>query len=250
MTTAEWERPDGRTELQQAEAHIWRILLDGNDSPALFNSLSDDERARAGRFYAPAHAARYTVAHGILRRILSRYTGTRPDLLQFETGEHGKPYLSRVDTGSEPAIYFNLSHSADIALVAVSATGEIGVDVEFWREDVRHLEIADRFFSVAERVALRALESNAQQLMQGFFSGWSRKEAYIKASGLGIARGLEHFDVSLEPAAPATILQDRHDAHAAARWAMVNIDVGLGYSAAIVATAPLQVVRQYDAATI
>ncbi|MEP6778371.1 MAG: 4'-phosphopantetheinyl transferase superfamily protein [Gemmatimonadaceae bacterium] len=140
-----------------------------------------------------------------------------------------------------------MSHSANMALVAVSVSGEVGVDVEFWRDNVRHLEVAERFFSIAERQALRALDGNMYDVTRGFFSGWSRKEAYIKATGLGISRGLDYFDVSIEPTAPASILADRRDAEGVTRWEMANVDVGVGYSAAIVATAPLSGIRRYDA---
>ncbi|MEP6778376.1 MAG: 4'-phosphopantetheinyl transferase superfamily protein [Gemmatimonadaceae bacterium] len=103
------------------------------------------------------------------------------------------------------------------------------------------------FFSVAERQALMALDGNLYDITRGFFSGWSRKEAYIKATELGISRGLDYFDVSIEPTAPASILADRRDENAMTRWEMTNIDVGDGYFAAIVATALLSAIRLYEA---
>ena len=187
------------------------------------------------------------MAHSMLRRILTRYTGVSERALTFGKSEFGKPYLDQFADTDSRFVHFNLSHSADLALVAVSTSGAIGVDVEFWRENVRFLEIAERFFSVAERRSLRALGGNTYDIALGFFNGWSRKEAYIKASGLGISRGLDHFDVALEPTAQAAILADRHDVDAVTRWQMANVDVGTGYSAAIVATAPLTSVRLFDA---
>ncbi|MEP6764243.1 MAG: 4'-phosphopantetheinyl transferase superfamily protein [Gemmatimonadaceae bacterium] len=248
MTDSIWEIPVSAPKIRLTEAHIWRIPLDevaGVD--AHHANLSTDEQTRARRFHSRQHALRYTVAHGMLRRILSTYTGVSARALTFARSEFGKPYLSQVEETDSRYVHFNLSHSADIALVAVSVSGNVGVDVEFWRDNVRHLEVAERFFSVAERQALRALGGNVYNVTRGFFSGWSRKEAYLKASGLGISRGLDHFDVSLEPTAPASILADRRDTQAVTRWEMANVDVGAGYSAAIVATAPLSVVRLYDA---
>ena len=247
MTDTRWQVPTASPTLEQGHAHVWRIQLnDDDDSATHFANLSHEERTRAGRLQSPHHARRYTIAHGMLRHILSLYTGVRADALIFAMGEFGKPYLSHPESAGSRFAHFNLSHSADLALVAVSKSGEVGVDVEFWRDNVAHLEIAERFFSPAEREWLRALHGNTHGVMRGFFSGWSRKEAYIKASGLGISRGLNHFDMSLEPNKPA-ILADRHDAQGTTRWAIADIDVGARYSAAIVATAPLSIVRLYDA---
>ncbi|MDQ6611610.1 MAG: 4'-phosphopantetheinyl transferase superfamily protein [Gemmatimonadota bacterium] len=250
LTAAAWETPADPLDLRNGEAHIWRVPLNHGSTPADIANLSDAERTRAQRFHSSEHGDRYTVAHGTLRRILSRYTGLSAERLHFAAREHGKPYLTNPGNGAEQTIHFNLSHSADMALVAVSASGEVGVDVEHWRDDVRHVEIAERFFSVAERVALRACGTDLHLVMQAFFAGWSRKEAYIKASGFGISRGLTHFDVSLEATVPAAILGDRLDATATSRWSMADIDVGPGYSAALVATAPLTVIRRYDATSI
>ena len=251
MTDTGWERPDGAPTIQRAEAHIWRIALDArDDGDAHFSDLSHAEQIKTRRFHSPQHARRYTVAHSMLRRILAGYTGIEAHALTFNKTEFGKPYLAQFQETDSRFVHFNLSHSANIALVAVSVSGEVGVDVEFWRDNVRHIEVAERFFSIAERRALRALralDGNMYDVTRGFFSGWSRKEAYIKASGLGISRGLDYFDVSLEPTAPATILADRRDAQAVTRWKMANVDVGVGYSAAIVATAPLSVIRLYEA---
>ena len=248
VTDTRWEHPELLTGIRRAEAHVWRIALDADNAiDSHFSDLSQHEQARARRFHLPLHARRYAVAHSMLRRILARYTGIAPRSIAFGATEFGKPFLSQLEQSDSRFVHFNLSHSADIALVAVSASGEVGVDVEFWRDNVRHLEVAERFFSVAERRALRALDGNVYDVTRGFFSGWSRKEAYIKATSLGISRGLDYFDVSIEPSAPASILADRRDDHAVTRWEMADVDVGAGYSAAIVATAPLTVMRCFDA---
>ena len=211
--------------------------------------LAANEQERVRRFYFPHHGRRYAIAHSALRQILAAYKHVDPRALLFSVGEHGKPELRAGGVINPQELHFNLSHSGDLALLAVARHGAVGVDVERWRTNVQHLEIAERFFSPYERDALRALSSE-DAILRGFFSTWSRKEAYLKATGHGIARGLHHFDVTMEPsAAPesasasnhspvlrARLIADRLDAEALQRWVMTHIDVGPGYSGALVST--------------
>lgn len=240
--------------------------------------LSPDEQERVQRFYYKKHAERYAVAHAVLRRTLAGYLDADPRELRFLTGEHGKPELAALGRAwsaasgsatsgsaasgsaasggaasasaasrsaaheSTAPLHFNLSHSGDLALIAVSQHSAVGVDVERWRDNVEHLEIAERFFSPYERDALRALSGNgddSERMLRGFFSTWSRKEAYLKATGHGISRGLHHFDVTLERAdalaLPTELLADRLDPDAVARWHLSHVAIDPGYSAALVA---------------
>ena len=160
--------------------------------------------------------------------------------MQFVTGEHGKPDLAN---GRDPlgrTLHFNLSHSSSLALIAVSVDGAVGVDVERWRERIEPLEIADRFFSPFERDQLFALPvEQPEHLLRGFFSTWSRKEAYLKATGHGISRGLHHFDVTVARShdeSDARLIADRLDPGAVERWSMHNLVVAPEYSAALVTT--------------
>lgn len=227
--------------------HVWRVpLADADAARALRPLLSDDERARADRFYREEHRLRFTVAHGWKRRILARYVRAGAEALRFDCGPHGKPALA----GLPDAVHFNLSHSGDLALVAVAAEGPVGVDVERWDDEVEHLALAERFFSPTEREALRALAGDARAVVDGFFAAWSRKEAYLKATGDGITRGLHHFDVALAPGAPARLLADRRDPRATERWVMRALDVAPGYSAAVVAAAPLHDVLLLDTTSL
>ena len=231
-------------------AHVWRIALDDATLVERYWPLLDaEEQGRARRFHRELHRTRYVIAHGALRRILAGYVGDAPQTLEFVTGAHGKPSL-RTDASqrndSAPRVEFNLSHSDDLALVAVAHDRPIGVDVERWSEEVEHLELAERFFSPAERLALRALAHDRRRLVQGFFAAWSRKEAYLKATGAGITRGLHHFDVTLTPDEPARLVADRLDASAPERWMMTSLVPSDGYSAAVVVAAPLREVLLFD----
>jgi 4'-phosphopantetheinyl transferase len=184
----------------------------------------------------------------MLRAILSRYVAEPAESLRFANGEHGKPSLVREPGAPGARVEFNLSHSEDIALVAVALERPVGVDVERWSEETEHLELAERFFSPAERDALRALAGERTTLTAGFFAAWTRKEAYLKATGPGITRGLHHFDVSLSPGEPARLVADRHDPAAAERWTRRALGAAEGFSAALVAATPLRGVRLFDAA--
>jgi 4'-phosphopantetheinyl transferase len=146
-----------------------------------------------------------------------------------------------------PGLEFNLSHSADLALVAVAWERPVGVDLEQWKREMDHLALAERFFSPAERASLRALSERRDDLVHGFFSAWSRKEAYLKARGEGVTRGLHHFDVSLSPEEPARLLADRLDS-AIDHWHMRSIVPEPGFSAAIVAADPFEELLLLDEA--
>lgn len=128
-------------------------------------------------------------------------------------------------------LHFNVSHSNGLALYAVARGREIGIDLEFVREDIAGLEIAERFFSSREVSALRALAPSEYTV--AFFDCWTRKEAYIKARGEGLSHPLHGFTVSLAPGTPAAILNIDADPHEAARWTLVALSPGDGYRAAL-----------------
>jgi len=226
------------------EAHVWRVRV-RRDPRELMELLSADEQARARRFLHERVAQVYTVSHGMLRRILARYGAGAPEALRFAVGQFGKPVLAA--GAGDPALEFNLSHSGDLALIAVSRGGPVGVDVEAWNRRIRHVDLAERFFSPAERAALRALAHDPEATTEGFFNAWTRKEAYLKATGHGITRGLHHFDVSLTPRQPAVLLADRLDPSASERWQLSAIDPGADYAAALVVPRAVTETALYDA---
>ena len=232
-----------------AEAvHVWRVRLDPPDGvDDAWDVLSEAERGRAQRFVQEHHRRRFVAAHGALRRILAGYTARHSRALSFSAGPHGKPALAGSPVGSSPRLEFNLSHSADLALVAVAWGRPVGVDLEKWELEMNHLELAERFFSPTERTSLRALADRHEDLVRGFFAAWSRKEAYLKARGEGVTRGLHHFDVNLAPGEPARLLADRLDV-GIERWRMRSIVPEDGYSAAIVAADPFEELLLLDEA--
>jgi 4'-phosphopantetheinyl transferase len=180
-----------------------------------------------------------------LRTILAAYEHQPPSELRFETTDSGKPALACSGPGER--LEFNLAHSGNLALLAVARDRIVGIDVERWNADMAHLDVAARCFSAAECDALRALSGAPERIVEGFFSAWTRKEAYLKATGRGVSRGLDHFDVSLAPGEPAALIADREDGDAPSRWAMIALAAGAEYSAALVTAAPAGEIALLDA---
>lgn len=203
---------------------VWRIgLATAADLDASFALLDADEQARAQRFRFPEHRRRFIVAHAAVRRILARCLDTAPQAIEFVRNAHGKPFLK-----GRAVPIFSLSHSHELALCAVAEGGELGVDIEHCRE-LPHAELAQRFFAPDEVAALAALPVDRQT--DGFFACWSRKEAYIKAKGLGLSLPLDAFAVSIDDDAAL-----RHSHHAptdAARCRLWEVPVAPGYRAAL-----------------
>jgi 4'-phosphopantetheinyl transferase len=225
-----WEPAPRRPRLNGEEVHVWRAALarTPREVEALKALLSDDELLRAERFHFRRDRESFIVARGTLREILSLYTGTPPKLLEFSYNAFGKPKLTGAH--AETRIRFNLSHAGGLALYALAAGREVGVDIEFVREDVPCEDLAASFFSRREVAALLALP--ACERRRAFFDCWTRKEAYIKARGKGLSLPLDSFDVSLAPGEPASLLWTREESEAAG-WTLRELTTEGGYRAAV-----------------
>ena len=226
-----WRPPPERLMASHDEIQVWRMNLDrpASEVQELRGVLSEDETARAARFVFDRHRARFIVGRASLRRILARYLGQAPERLNFGYGHRGKPFLKTGSDGNR--LRFNLSHSGELALLAVIRARRIGVDVERIREVREHLRLAGRYFAPGEVAAIRALPPEVQY--QAFFNCWTRKEAYIKALGTGLACPLDGFEVSLTPGTPAALLRVNDDPNASSEWFMKALDPGPGYVGAL-----------------
>ncbi len=225
-----WAAPPHNLNIQTGETHVWRIALDQPDAKVatLFALLSEDERRRVFRFHFDRDRRRFTVARGALRCILSNYLGAQPERLRFGYSEHGKPFLDTPLPGLD--IRFNVSHSDELALVAVTVAAEVGVDVEKIRPDFAGLEIAERFFSPAEVKALRSLPIHLRS--GAFFNCWTRKEAFVKATGRGLSFPLKAFDVTLAPGESPRLLRVENDDPA--RWSIFEVSPAPDFVGALV----------------
>jgi 4'-phosphopantetheinyl transferase len=226
-----WHPAPAELTLSSTEVHVWRTALDPAAScvERLRRNLSADELERAARFHFPRDRRRFTVARGVLRDILVRYLRVPPSALVFRYSAYGKPALA--DGFDDGVLRFNVSHSHEMALFAVTCGREVGIDIEFLGREIRGEEIAERFFSAGECATLRDLPQEVKH--QAFFNCWTRKEAYIKAHGEGLSLPLDQFDVSLAPGEPAALLATRSDPQEACRWSMQALSPRAGYVAAL-----------------
>ncbi|MCQ3938429.1 MAG: phosphopantetheine-protein transferase [Chloroflexi bacterium] len=223
----DWIKPPADLAIQPRHVDIWRISLDLEpDSVKWFEStLSAEETERAAKFEFPADRHRYVAAHGFLRGVLSRYLKAEPAGLKFSVNSYGKPSLAGHD------LEFNLSHSADFALAALTHNRKIGVDVERIRSGISAHVIARQYFSKAEVAELETIPLELRE--RAFFIGWTRKEAYIKAQGMGLSLGLDSFDVTITPDQPAVLRATRPNPEEAARWTLLSLPMDSRYEAAV-----------------
>lgn len=189
--------------------------------------LAPDEAARAARYVSPRARDEFVVARGRLRQILGALTGRAPGDVRFATAAGGKPGLA---DGAGGRLRFNLAHSGDLMLCALTLDHEVGVDVERVREEVGHEDIARRFFADDEIQDLAAVPPEARR--EAFFACWARKEAVIKATGEGLARPLKDFAVSVDPAAARLLRADR-TLGPPGDWTLLRVPVPAGYHAAV-----------------
>ena len=227
MQKDNWTPPPDTLNLEGHHVDVWRLSLNLLvDSVKLIESiLSVDESARAARFHFEVDKNRFIVAHGVLRKILGCYLHRDPAELTFSINQYGKPALVN------SALEFNLSHSGDFALIAVTQGRKIGVDVERIRQGISSHVIAQQYFSKAEVAELQSLPIEQREV--AFFTCWTSKEAYIKAQGLGLSLPLESFDVSLSPGQPAILRATRPDEKEAAHWTLRSLDVDPNYAGAV-----------------
>jgi len=230
-TQSDRETASSAYELPPDLIRIWRVYLDRGpaNNQQLPDILSPDELDRARRFHFERDRRRFTVAKSALRMILAGYLKSDPKALVFKFGPQGKPCLAIETSG----IRFNVSHSEEVALIAVARERELGVDVEYLRLSEWTEKNPEGFFSEREIAVFRSLPRH--QMQAAFFTCWTRKEAYIKARGGGLSIPLDGFDVSLEPDKPAALLHVKDDPNEPARWGMVELRPASGYIGALVA---------------
>jgi 4'-phosphopantetheinyl transferase len=178
--------------------------------------LSSSELDRLERFRFEIDRARYAKSHANTRKILSEYTGIAPEDLEFAVSSTGKPSLA---ASQEPKLTFNLSHSSTVALLAVASECEIGIDVETVRPI--ELDVAEAHFSGSELSDLKSLHDS--QWLQGFYNCWTRKEAILKAEGIGLDPPLSSFDVSLLPGLPPRLLRWLPSAQISRSWNLFHL---------------------------
>jgi 4'-phosphopantetheinyl transferase len=226
-----WPLPPAQPVLAATDVHVWAAHLDvcPEAMAGLAAILDEAESARATHFRSHTHQNRFIAARGVLRSILGRYSEWAPDELQFEYGANGKPAL----TGrfAESGLFFNVAHSEDLALIAVTHIGPIGVDVEEVRPMADADQLVARFFSPRENAQFQTL--TADQKAVAFFNLWTRKEAWLKATGEGIAHSLDRVEVTFLPGEPARLLSLPKSSESKKGWALRELLPAPGFVGAV-----------------
>jgi 4'-phosphopantetheinyl transferase len=220
-------------QLASDEVHSWFASLDvpPETSARLYATLTPDERTRSARFRFERDQQRFIVARGVLRDLLARYLQTQPGRIRFAYNAFGKPDLGREYANR---LTFNLSHSAGLAVIAIATASDVGVDLEYVRAESDYADIARHFFSAAEIDYLTALPSHLYA--ECFFSCWTKKEAYLKARGEGLAMPLNSFSVPLtiDPAHTLVDLYVRSkDTVTGKPWSLYTLRPAPGYAGAL-----------------
>lgn len=241
-------RAADRRGLRHGEVHVWLAPLveDEERTAGLLPLLDRDEAARAARFsYAPLRM-HFVQSHGVARRILAEYAGADPADLVFARGRHGKPRL--VAPAAASRLQFSLSHSGDCCVLAVRRGRPVGVDIERRREMPRALDIARRNFTAPEIQMLARLPGGSAQ-REGFFALWTRKEAATKAMGASLAESLKRlecgFDANGRANGRVRLAALNGDRPRARRWAVLDLDLGPDYAAALATALPVRDLQQF-----
>lgn len=218
--------------LSPKQINIWRIhlLQDEHVINSCRNLLSGDEIERANRFHFAKHRRRFVIARAAAREILGKYLEISPRKLIFSYGAKGRPEIS--NDLNKRAMKFSLSHSRDLALLAIAQGLSLGIDVEFINGECATDDIAERVFAPREIRTLRSIIPTRR--VEAFFSCWTRKEAYVKALGEGLGMPLKSFDVPFGPGVSAAVISVRMSAKDALTWSIYDINAAPGYKAALV----------------
>jgi len=223
--------PANRIDLPPGDVHVWCVFLDEMDScrSELEQTLSGEEQARANRFRLERDRARYVIGHGILRTILGSYLDVEPEALEFCCGINGKPLLTN-RFGPE-TIRFNISRSYGLALYAFSRDRDLGVDIEKMKPVPEMDRIVAQFFNPLE--IKKYYLTPANERMVAFFRCWTRKEAYLKATGDGLFRPLDTFSILTDCDGIPRIIHNGKKQEAPDDWTIRDLSVREGYVAAI-----------------
>jgi 4'-phosphopantetheinyl transferase len=224
-----WAAPLPPWTLEPREIHLWWVHLDlpAAQLDGLEGLLAADERARANQFAFARDRRRFVAARAFLRRLVAAYLGEAPERVRFVYGPLGKPGLAP----EHGDVCFNLAHSEGFAVCALSSGQSLGVDVEVIRPLADLEGLARNVFTPRENAALAALPEDAR--LRAFYTCWTRKEAFLKATGDGLARPLDTFSVSLAPEAAPRIEEVGGDLQEPACWSLFSEEPEPGLVAAV-----------------
>jgi 4'-phosphopantetheinyl transferase len=212
-----------RREHLNASILVWIAQVStAHDSLIFLESCLDlRERERSARFRFPEDRARFVLGRGLLRKCLGYYLRQPPETIELAYTDRGRPILPQDGT-----IQFSVSHARDLVAIALTVQAKVGIDLEYMQPHLDPLELAARIFSEEDFRAFQALPQG--ETLRAFFRAWTRKEAYLKARGEGIADGLRQISVPFGPDETAS-LTDARDESAARTWRLHTVPVSTDY---------------------
>ena len=222
--------PSSGSGIRAGTIDVWRarLALPADELSRISHCLNDEERQRMARLHFQGDRDRFLASRGLLRHILASYVDASPGRIRFGYAPRGKPFLLE-----HPDLRFNLSHAADLLVVAVAAGRELGVDVEQVFSEAVMSEVSGVVLSDPELATLEGLDPGERR--DWFVRLWTRKEAYIKADGQGMALRLDHIDVTTRPGRVQVRGETPEDWLLSPQWAVRAIPVASGYRAALTA---------------
>ncbi len=209
----------------QVEIFQYDLTRLGLDINQAYQFLDEEEQLRADRLIIEPAKRAFILSHAMLREVLALRLDINPKKLHYVYNRYGKPALI-----GDP-IYFNLSHSGDMALLGICKTAPVGVDIEKHKTIIDFAQISERFFSSSEAAALMRVEDSERLAV--FFRLWTRKEAYLKMIGRGVSFGLDKFTVSIKEAGMDCLQATVSAEFAAQTCYLGSLTVSAGYSAAL-----------------
>ncbi|MEN8259642.1 MAG: 4'-phosphopantetheinyl transferase superfamily protein [Pseudomonadota bacterium] len=209
--------------------HVWRADLSrlGERYDRCWMLLAEEEKRRAYRLRDGVIRHRFVAGRAILRCVLSRYLATEAGDIRIGVGPHGKPHIGGGDAGC--GLAFNVSHSGNLALVAVASQRHVGVDVEIWRKVASIEGLVEKCFAEEEGLYWQGLPANLQ--VGVFFDVWTLKEAFVKAVGKGIALGLKQCIIM--PGKRPVLTKVPVGCGDPGDWMLCRLNLGSGVSGAV-----------------
>lgn len=233
-----WPHAEPVPQLETNGVHVWAWDLDCPPLDSDWSVLSNEETLRARRFVYPVDRDRYVRAHATMRTLLGGYLGIEAARINFSTLAYGKPQLEPAPDA--PSFHFNLTHSNNIAALAISRDYLLGIDVERIRPI--DSDIAEHHFSAHELLILGGLP--ASLWLAAFYRCWTSKEALLKGEGMGLNLPLDGFDVEVHPDRPAALLGVTPPTNISLAWSLIELQPADGFAGTLAVHDPAKTFRR------
>lgn len=235
MNVILWRKPPKKLLVSRSELHVWRIELDIRQRlySLLASLLSPEEIYDANTFIFEEELRRYQISHGLKRLVLSKYLNISPKAIHFETAQYGKPFISHLQNPLN--IQFNLSHSHNLILMAITLRDTVGIDVEYYAKEFFEETLINTIFSPKEQLFFSSL-TEEEERKKAFYRCWTRKEAYLKAQGIGLISDLKSISVDLNEFPSDHWLSIPSNLKEKTAWKLFSLNLGRSYTVSLVAT--------------